>query len=104
MRSMTCPLCGCGELIESDIAGYECENCGESFNTDDSGELTIMDFDVWLDCYFRYERDQRQGREEKKKKNKNVFQKDIFCLCGLISLYYQVHQMYRSSSYRTTEI
>ena len=35
MRSMTCPLCGCGELIESDIAGYECENCGESFNTDE---------------------------------------------------------------------
>lgn len=70
MRDLTCPLCGCGELIESDIAGYECENCGESFNSDDSGELTIMGFDEWLDCYSRYEKDRLQGLAGKKKKKK----------------------------------
>ena len=42
MRSMICPLCGCGKKYESFITGYECENCGETFNTDDSGEFRSL--------------------------------------------------------------
>lgn len=58
MRSMICPLCGCGKLFESFITGYECENCGETFNTDDSGEFTIIEYDEWKDRFIQYENNQ----------------------------------------------
>ena len=42
-----CPLCGCGTLCESNIKGYQCDNCGESFEFDDNGIITIISFDEW---------------------------------------------------------
>ncbi len=62
MRSMICPLCGCGKKFESFITGYECENCGETFNTDDSGEFTVIEYDEWKDRFIQFAKNQLQER------------------------------------------
>ena len=39
-----CPMCGCRKLNESEIYGYECDNCGEVFKTGEYGEIEIVDY------------------------------------------------------------
>lgn len=44
-----CPICGCGELIESEIMGYECSNCGEILTLDDNFNLVPADSEEWCE-------------------------------------------------------
>ncbi len=49
-----CPICGCGELSESEIMGYECSNCGEILTLDDSFNLVPADSEEWRDLIDHY--------------------------------------------------
>lgn len=68
MNKVCCPLCGCGELEDSSIVGYECPNCGESFVIDDAGELVVIEFDEWQKYYFRFMEEQEREKKKKKKR------------------------------------
>lgn len=59
-----CPVCGCGILNESEIYGYECDNCGEVFETGENGELETVDYSKWRECL-----DWRVGNTGNGKKN-----------------------------------
>ncbi len=43
---MICPLCGCGEIKETED-GYVCSNCEEIFFLDRDNEWQVMDFEKW---------------------------------------------------------
>ena len=46
MKIMICPLCGCGEIIETE-EDFICSNCEEIFFLDRDNEWQVMDFEKW---------------------------------------------------------
>lgn len=62
-----CPMCGCGKLNESKIYGYECDNCGEVFETGEYGEIEIVDYSKWRECIYRCTGNMGNGKKNAKK-------------------------------------
>ena len=48
MKKEKCPRCGSGVLEESDVYGFECPACGETFEYTDETNLNIVDPDKWV--------------------------------------------------------
>lgn len=48
MKKVKCPRCGSGVLEESDVYGFECPACGETFEYTDETNLNIVDSDKWV--------------------------------------------------------
>ncbi len=37
----------CGKIVEIPDLGYECQNCGEIFTTDDRYEIRLVTWEEW---------------------------------------------------------
>lgn len=61
-----CPVCGCGILNESEVYGYECDNCGEILETGENGELEIVDYSKWRVCLDRCTGNTGSGKKNTK--------------------------------------
>ena len=63
-----CPMCGCGKLGESAIYGFECDNCGEVFETGADGELQIVGYYKWREYQELHAKQENRKNSKKTKK------------------------------------